>query len=226
MVTLATLEPLLVSLLFAVAATAFIGVLNARGVWRTTVASLLALFCLGAAVFHLTRMIAHTHAAVDAPVVVVTPASESSSAVDGAFGDGSSGLSDGDLRDLLTITRALRDSLATEDPTRARTLSDSAYQAFENRTEAYLAQARHLRESAARIAADPPPGMDEAVEYLSLSLQPLVVAARDLNNFFHAENKDEERRLSDSFRQNAQAADTPLRQAEARLGNPSPDSAP
>jgi hypothetical protein len=217
-----TLEPLLVSILFAVTAVAFIGVLNSRGVWRTVVASLLALFCLGTAVFHLTRAWAHTQALAEAPPMVVTPTPESES----EFEDGSVGLSDGDLRDLLTRTRALRDSLATEDPTRARAQTDSAYQAFEYRTEAYLAQARHLRESAARIAADPPPGMDEAVEYLNLALQPLVVAARDLNNFFHAENKDEERRLADSFRQNTQAADTPLRQAESRLGNPSPDSAP
>lgn len=225
MVTSPTLEPLLVTLLFAVAATAFIGALNARGVWRTVVVSILAMLCLGAAVFHLTRFLAHRQSVVDAPVVIVTPPPESPSPEEGGFGGGSSGLSDGDLRDLLTLTRALRDSLATEEPLRARTLSDSAYQAFETRTESYLAQARHLRESAARIALDPPPGMDEAVEYLSLSLQPLMVSARDLNKFFHAENKDEERRLSESFRQNAQAADTPLRQAEARLGNPSPDSA-
>ena len=191
-----TLEPLLVSILFAVTAVAFIGVLNSRGVWRTVVASLLALFCLGTAVFHLTRSWAHTQAVSETPPLVVTPAPQSASELD----EGSAGLSDGDLRDLVSSTRALRDSLATEDPTRARAQSDSAYQAFENRTDTYLAQARHLRESAARIAADPPPGMDEAVEYLNLALQPLVVAARYLNNFFHAENKDEERRLADSFR--------------------------
>jgi hypothetical protein len=215
-------EPILVSLLFAVAATAFIGALNARGVWRTVVASLLALLCLGTAVFHLTRSLAREQALAEAPPAAPVPADSRES----DFEDDFSGGSDTDLRNLLALTRSLRDSLAIEDPTRARTLSDSAYQAFENRTEAYLAQARRLRESAARVAANPPPGMDEAVEYLDLSLQPLVAAARDLNNYFHAENKDEERRLSDSFRQNVLAADTPLRQSESRLGSPSPDAAP
>lgn len=216
------LESVLTSLLFAVAAVAFIGVLNARGVWRTVVASLLALFCLGAAVFQLTRGLALEQAreTAPAPLLSAEPAEPEGEFDAPGFG------SDSELRSLLAAARALRDSLAIEDPTRARALSDSGYQAFETRTASYFAQARDLRERAARVTADPPPGMDEAVEYLNLALQPLLTAARDLNRFFHAENRDEERRLFDSFRQNAQAADVPLRQAEARFGSPSPDAAP
>jgi hypothetical protein len=219
------LESLLISLLFAVAAVAFIGVLNARGVWRTVVASLLALFCLGAAVFQFTRGLALQQARAEAPAPFLTAAESQASAPESEFDESGFG-ADSELRSLLAAARALRDSLAVEDPTRARALSDSGYQAFETRTASYFAQARDLRERAARVTADPPPGMDEAVEYLNLSLQPLVAAARDLNRFFHAENKDEERRLFDGFRQNVQAADTPLRQAESRFGSPSPDSAP
>ena len=216
------LEPVLLSVLFAVTAVAFIGVLNARGVWRTTVAAVLALFCLGAAVFHLNRAIAHNSTRVEAQTTVVVPATDvgSESGSEQSYG------SDAGLNELLSATRALRDSLAAEDPTRARGLSDSAYQAFESRTDRYFTEARRLRESVARFAAEPPPGMDEAVEYLNLSLQPLVIAARDLNRFFKAESKEEELGLTASFRQNVQAAETPLGQAEARLGNPSPESAP
>jgi hypothetical protein len=207
-------ESILISLLFAVAAVAFIGVLNARGVWRTVVASLLALFCLGAAVFHAVR-----HDAVSreepgpAPAAVAEP-----DPMPMEQGLGYEGGNEVDLRTLLASTRSLRDSLVLEDPTKARALTDSAYQAFENRTQAYLVQARRLRESAAGLAAAPPPGLEEAAEYLNLGLQPLVAAATDLNRFFHASSKDEERRLVDSFRRNAQDADTPLRQAESRLG--------
>jgi hypothetical protein len=212
-----------ISLLFAVAAVAFIGVLNTRGVWRTVVASLLALFCLGTAVFELTRSLAQAQALAAAAETVPAPLPFPPS--DGADATVPGG-SDSDLHDLVARARTLRDSMASEDPLRARSLSDSSYQAFESRTDSYLAQARRLSEGADRLTADPPPGMDEAVEYLNQSLQPLLVAARDLNRYFHAESKDEERRLFDSFRQSTQAADTPLRQAESRLGNPSPDSVP
>jgi hypothetical protein len=215
------LEPLLISLLYAIAAAAFIGVLNARGVWRTVTASLLALFCLGAAVFHTARYRAFEQAAAELPPPVVASPAQ---ALDEAYDPASNGGSDADLRDLAVQVRALRDSISAEDPTNARALSDSAYQAFENRTQAYLARARQLRESASGISASPPPGLDEAAEFLFQSLQPVVSAARDLNRYFHAENKEEERRLLESFRQSAQAADTPLSQAESRLGGPAPDS--
>lgn len=207
-------ESILISLLFAVAASAFIGVLNARGVWRTVVASLLALFCLGAAVFHFVRLQA---VSLDAPAQAAVPAVQADP-MPVEPGVGYEGGNEVDLRALLASARSLRDSMVVEDPTKARALTDSAYQAFENRTQAYLVQARRLRESAAGLAAAPPPGLEEAAEYLNLGLQPLVAAATDLNRFFHAASKDEERRLVESFRRNAQDADTPLRQAESRLG--------
>src|SRR5690606_3719795 len=48
------LASLLLTSLYVLTAVAFIGVLNARGVWRTAVAAALALGCLGAALWHTT----------------------------------------------------------------------------------------------------------------------------------------------------------------------------
>ena len=60
------LASLLLTSLYALAAVAFIGVLNARGVWRVSVASVLMLGCLGAALWHTTAWRATRLVAVQA----------------------------------------------------------------------------------------------------------------------------------------------------------------
>jgi hypothetical protein len=219
------LETLFLTALFSLAAVAFIGVLNARGLWRTLVAALLALFCLGVALWQTAgyrAMLATRDLAPHAETSSV-PDSETLSGMSddpGAGGGNTNPANRGELGDLLAAARALFDSLAAEEPARARALSDSAYQAFDGRAAAYLAQARMLRERAARVAAAPPsPGLEEVAELLTVSLQSQTAAARDLHSFFRANGRDEEQRLLTAFRRGIEAAGPPLGRAEARAGS-------
>jgi hypothetical protein len=226
------LETMLLTALFALAAVAFIGVLNARGPWRTTVAALLALLCLIAALWHTgTYRALGAARAAGLAVAPVDPFAASATSASGAPGSETpaaasvetGGVPDADRAELLSAVRALRDSMAAEDPSRARGLSDAEYQALENRASHHLARARMLRERAARLAAAAPPGFEEGAEFLTLSLQTLNAAARDLNAFFHATDREEEQRLLAAFRQGVEAADGPLRRAESKAGALSTD---
>jgi hypothetical protein len=214
------LESLLLTALFSLTAVAFIGVLNARGLWRTSVAAGLALLCLGAALWRTTEYRAARHTGM-----VFTGALAPGALSPGEAGadevaaqpDGFNDMSD--VMNLLAEARALRDSMALEEPARARSLPDSEYQAFEGRAATHLARARMLRERAARLAAAPPSSaLEEAAESLNLALQSLNGAARDLQAFFRAPGREEEQRLTNSFRAGVEAADTPLRRAESRAG--------
>jgi hypothetical protein len=215
-------DTLLLTALFSLAAVAIIGVLNAQGFGRTLVAALLAVFCLGAALwgtvgYRAARMVAAT----EAPAQNETSGNpvESDLPVDGEVGMSTSGTTDPtDLADLAAATRRLRDSMDVEDPARARAFTDSEYQAFESRAGEYLTRARMLRERAARVAAAPPSGLEESAEFLTLSLQALNAAARDLQAFFRASDRNEEQRLMTAFRRGMESANAPLRSAESRLG--------
>jgi hypothetical protein len=163
---LQNVEQILLIVLFCLAAVAFIGVLNARGLWRTILAALVALFCLGAALWHTAAYRAgRVTGGFSAPGSAASsglpaPAQAALGTVDPS--------ADADFADLLTTVRALRDSLAAEDPSQARALSDSEYQAFEIRAAGHLARARMLRERAARLATAPPSsGLEEAAEFLN-----------------------------------------------------------
>ncbi len=217
-------ESLLLVALFSLAAVAFIGVLNARGVGRTVTAALLALFCLGAALWstaayrasRLTEALAVTAAAPDSNVV-----HDATTVPENPPGGSLTGV--GDLAELTSAARSLRDSMAAEDPGRARALSDSEYQAFDSRAGGYLTRARMLRERAARLAAAPPSGTEEAAEFLTLALQALNASARDLQSFFRATDRSEEQRFMTGFRRGVDAAEAPLRSAESRLSTVAPD---
>jgi hypothetical protein len=237
------LETSILVTLFSLVAVAFIGVLNARGVWRTSVAAVLALGCLCAALWQTTAYrAAQAVRATGLAVPGVGEASgvgaysqdsgtgwggESGEGMEGASGDGAGygeALAEGgaasadEFAALLNGVRTLRDSLGSEDPAKARSLSDSAYQAFEARAEGYLSRARLLRERAARAANGVGAGArEEAAEALNVALQSLTAAARDLRAFFRASGRDEEQKLAASFRRGVEAAATPLRRAESAL---------
>jgi|GEM_PF-5849595 len=240
------LDVLLLTTLFSLAAVAFIGVLNARGVWRTAVAAVLALGCLGAALWQTTayraaQAVRATGFAVPGLGDATGRGShgtepgagwgdEGGQGPEGASGDGAGygealaedGAAADEFTALLSGVRALRDSLGAEDPAKARSLSDSAYQAFEARAEGYLATARLLRERAARAAngagaGSSTSGHEEAAEALNAALQSLTTAARDLRAFFRASGRDEEQKLATSFRRGVEAATAPLRRAESAI---------
>jgi hypothetical protein len=234
---------LVLTALFALTAVAFIGVLNSRGVGRTVIAALLALFCLGAALWQTTAyraakvagvsLLPGVGAAVGAFGSVVTSGSPGAQG-----GVGSADFAEGraleaaerpddvgELVQLVMRAGALRDSMNAEDPAGARALSDSEYQAFERRAESYLTNARGLRERAARLAATPVAGTDprsvkqeEVAELLSGALHALTASARDLRAFFRAAGRDEEQRLTASFRRGLDASDASLRRAQAGAG--------
>lgn len=198
---------LLLTTLYAITAVAFIGVLNARGVWRTTVASLLALGCLGAAVWHTqawraVRLVAAPPKAVAAPsntVDVKPPAAPARAAVDGR---------------LVAQARALYDSLVDEAPEEARRLSDSAYQVLDARAQEYVSRAWALRDAVAQTPATGGP------TDVALATEALSGAVADLRAFLRAGSRDEEQRLLASFRKRLREADAPLRRAETSLAAP------
>lgn len=229
------LASLLLTSLYALAAVAFIGVLNARGVWRVSVASVLMLGCLGAALWHTTAWRATRLAAVQA----APGAGEGGTAFrgfdagttgaaaaggtwgettpdDGHLGEGSAG--ETSPRALILRARALRDSLGAEAPEQARTLSDSAYQVLTARAQEYVSRARDLRDALAGAADAPGGAATGALADAALAAEALSGAAGDLRGFLRAGSRDEEQRLLASFRKLLAAADAALRRAEAAGG--------
>ena len=209
------LERLLLAVLYALAAAACIGVVNARGTARTAVAALLALVCLGAALWatgesRAARLAGWT--GVVASTAAPAPAAPAALGAAPARIDPSDGA---DLLELLSATRALHGALAAEDPSDARALSDSAYRVLEERIADHRARARMLRERAARLASAPPAGQDAALEALGTALQGVNAAARDLQEFFRAPSRDAELRLLESARAALRQAEGPLREAES-----------
>src|SRR5205807_1087170 len=66
-------EPLLLTLLFAVAAVGAIGAINARDTIRMVVSSLFAMFCLAAAVYHTSRYVTLKEVPPPPPVAAPEP---------------------------------------------------------------------------------------------------------------------------------------------------------
>ncbi len=248
------MESLGLTALYMLTAVAFIGALNARGRGRTIVAALLVLACLGAALWHTNAWRARKLAGLATGTVATVfgsgpgygagagggnapvpgspvPAVASSPRASGA-GDAGDLRGDfvSDVAGLVARAMVLRADLAAEDPSRARSLSDSAYQALEARAGDYVSRSRRLRERAAQLSAAAPTTVsaasarataaeaEEMAEALNEALQPLASAARDLRAFLRATGRDEERRLAASFRRGVEAAEAPLRRAAAGVG--------
>ncbi|HLU70285.1 MAG TPA: hypothetical protein VKZ88_05905 [Fibrobacteria bacterium] len=245
------MESLGLTVLYMIVAVAFIGAFNARGVVRTSLAALLALACLGAALWHTNAWRARKMAGVGAVGFVFggenAPAPGHPASASGSYARASGAGGGEDLREdfvsdvagLVARAMVLRAALAAEDPSRARALSDEAYQAFEARAGDYVSRSRRLREQAAHLATGGAAagtalarsarganedGAEEAVEALNEALQALTVAARDLRAFLRATGREEEQRLAASFRRGVQAAAAPLRRAAAGVGTGFPPS--
>lgn len=208
------LERLLLVVLYTLAAVSCLGVVNARGKARMTLSVLLAIFCLGAALWatgeaRAARLAGGTMVpgALRTAEVAPAPAAVAPARIDPSDG--------ADLLELLAATRALHGTLAAEDLSDARALSDADYAVLERRVADHRARAWRLREHAARRTAAPPAGQEAALEALVSALRDIDAAANDLQEFFRAPSREAELRLLESARTALQRADAPLRSAES-----------
>ncbi len=204
-------ELLLITLLYAVATLTWIGVLAVRGLWRTTVVSLLALLCFGAALYHTAQYRAHARAAAMAPVSVAAPAAAPQYIARELQEAGR-------LHAAIQAARLLHGSLAAENPVAVRSLSDREHREFEDRAEELLRGARRLRAEAVTLRDGMSPGLQPAAGDVVVALQSLEAAARDLHRYVRARNRAEEQLLEEGFRRGLHGAVEALQRAEARLG--------
>lgn len=220
-------ELILITLLYAVAALTWIGVISVRGLWRTVAVSVLTVLCMGAALFHTARYRAYMQAVSTTPPVSAASAPIADVSADPSNLSFARNLREaGRLHAALAEARALHGELAGEDPASAHALSDDEHRRFEERAESLLSRSRRLRAEALSLAGEMPPALEPAAAGLVRALQSFEAAARDFHRYFRAKSRDEERLLEEGFRRGVHTGTEALRQAERRAGIPSPDAAP
>ena len=215
-------EPLLLTLFYAIAATAVIGALNARGLTRLAISSALALFCLGAAVFHTVHYMAYKETMMDAltnpaglaEIPPTFPVSHDTGAMAAASTDTVAQATPGsELSGIADDATRLQKDLGAIDLSRVGNMSEAEYARLRNLSSTCATEARTLRDRVSGIAATG----GEAVELLKGAIEQLDSATRNLNRFFNAESGSEEKALAAAFRSNVQSAGAALEKTRALL---------
>ncbi len=223
------IEPLLLTLLFAVAATAAIGAINARDTVRMVVNALLAMFCLAAAVYHTSRFLTLKEVPPPPPPPIVVPEPPKPPPPPpppDTVGHGAAKhealMAQGRtlLRGVFSKAEKLQSNLAAFDLSRVSDVSDEEYSNMQGRAQSYSAEARKLKETLEETVNQLPPGLENASEAISTAIEALAASASNLERFFKSENDSEEQGRSANFRRGVQAAESALRKAEIRLGPP------
>ena len=227
-------DPLLLTLLFAVAATAFIGAINARGRARVIIAYCLAILTLCAAVFHTTQYLSHANA--DEAVVVVPPppppapepAAPISPAVDTAAlaasaAQASLGEAKNEFKGVLQVARRISNSLTALNLGGVTDISDEEYEALQNKTVGFLSEARKTKEKLAPLVAKAPASLKGTVDNLSNGIENLVTAAYNAERFFKSENDTEEKAHLTAFRNGNKTAIALFKKVGTELGSEDAD---
>jgi hypothetical protein len=220
-----SLEPLLLTLLYALALVAVIGAINSRDTVRMVISSLLAMLCLAAAVYHTSRYLTLQEAAAAAaeapapeppppPPPGPDPAGLGASQQQAALAEARA-----KLRGVLEMAERLRQNLSGFDLTRVTEISDEEYQRMQGRAQALSAEARRLKERVDETTPQLPGGLEGAVEALNTAVEGLTTGSHNLERFFKSENDTEERERRGAFRQGVQNAEAALRKVESRLGS-------
>ncbi len=224
-------EPLLLTLLYSIAAVGAIGAINSRDTIRMVVSSLLAMFCLAGAVFHTSRIMALKEVAVAVAVVPEpTPAPTPIAAptqpqiiVPDTAGMGASksaaAMTQGrhDLRAVLDNAQRVLQNLSGFDLSRVTEVSDDEYQRMLGKAQGISAEARKLKERSEEAFGAAPEGLSGAVESLRAAILSMTNSSANLERFFKSENDTEERDRKAVYLQGVQAAQSALRKAELRL---------
>lgn len=224
-------DPLLLTLLFAVAATAFISAINARGRARVIIAYCLAILTLCAAVFHTTQYLSHAN--LDEAVVVVPPpppppapepaapiapavdtAALAASAAQAALGEAKN-----EFKGVLQVARRISNNLTALNLGGVADISDEEYEALQNKTVGFLSEARKTKEKLAPLVAKAPESLKGTVDNLSNGIEALVTAAYNAERFFKSENDTEEKAHLGAFRNGNKTANALFKKVGTELGS-------
>ncbi|MDB5106505.1 MAG: hypothetical protein JWP91_4194 [Fibrobacteres bacterium] len=223
---------LLLTLLYAVAFTAFIGAINARGPARVALSYFLAILTLCAAVFHTSQFLAggdlmHDDAVVVAPPPLPAPpppAPEAPPAPDTAALGASkteAAISEGknELKGVLEAGRRVARNLTSLNLGAVADISDEEYESLQNRAVSYLSEARRAKDRLTAASAKVPPQLKDAQDQLGKGLDALVTAAYNAERFFKSENDTEEKQHAAAFRRGSQEANSTFKKVGTLLGS-------
>jgi hypothetical protein len=222
---------LLLTLLYAVACSAFIGAINARGPARVALSWFLAILTLCAAVFHTSQLVASGDLSKGDVVVAPPPAPEpakpaepagppppDTAALNASQREAAVAQGKNDLKGVLDAARRTARGLATLNLGGVADISDEEYEGLQNRAIGYLAEARKDKDKLSAAAAKAPPQLKDAVDQLSKGMEALVAAAYNAERFFKAENDTEEKQHAAAFRRGSQEANAAFKKAGDLLG--------
>ena len=221
---------MLLTLLYAVALTAFIGAINSRGPARVALSYFLAILTLCAAVFHTSQYLAVGGMHGDDAVVVAPPpqplapepiappppdtAALAASKSEAAVGEGKV-----ELKGVLESARRTARSMSGLSLGAVADISDEEYETLQNRAVGYLAEARKTKEKLAAAAGKVPPELKEAQDQLAKGVEALVTAAYNAERFFKSENDSEEKQHAAAFRSGLQSANASFKKAGTGIGS-------
>jgi hypothetical protein len=219
---------LLLTLLFAVTLSAFIGALNARGPGKTILSFFLAILCLSAAVFHTSQYVAYLQAekaiveAVVAEPLPPVPAAPDTSGLAASRNAAELGRARTDLSAVVSAAQRLQRSLSAMDLSRVADVSEGEYESLVSRSHLYLAEARKIKEKVEEKEAGLPSAILPAFRNLEKAVEQLSSGAVHAERFFKAENETDERSRRESFRAALRSAANSLQDAEKDLGAAAP----
>lgn len=220
---------LLLTLLYAVACTAFIGAINSRGPARVALSYFFAILTLCAAVFHTSQMLADGDLTKGDVVVAPPPAPEpvkppeppppDTAAINASQREAAVSEGKNELKGVLDAARRTSRGLASLNLGQVADISDEEYEALQNRAVGYLAEARKDKDKLTAAAAKIPPQLKDAQDLVSKGIESLVAAAYNAERFFKSENDSEEKQHAAAFRRGSQDANAAFKKAGDMLGS-------
>lgn len=229
------LELLLLTLLYVVAAAAFVGAINAHGPARVVLSYFLAILCLCAAVFHTSQYLAlgqsgfsrlepapaysepGPSSSADQGVVLAPPAMPDTQALADSRNAAALAEARNELRQVQESAERILRNLSTLNLSGVADVSDEEYEMLQNRAVGYLVEARRAKDRLEAATAKAPPGLGETQVTLVRGMENLVAAAYNAERFFKSENDTEEKERLANFRRGSQAASAALNKAEGML---------
>jgi hypothetical protein len=221
---------MLLTLLYAIACSAFIGAINSRGPARVALSYFLAILTLCAAVFHTSQLLAGGDL-MKGDVVVAPPpepvkppepppppppdtAALNASKNEVAIAEGKN-----ELKSVLEAARRISRSLASLNLGAVADISDEEYEGLQNRAVGYLSEARKAKEKLAAASAKVPPQLKDAQDQLGRGIEALNLAAYNAERFFKSENDTEEKQHAAAFRRGIQEANGAFKKAGGQIGS-------
>lgn len=223
---------MLLTLLYAVAFTAFVGAINSRGPARVALSYFLAILTLCAAVFHTSQYLAGGGLSEDDAVVVAPPPvivappeppPPDTAALNASKNEAMVAEGKNELKGVLEVSRRVARNLSSLNLGAVADISDEEYESLQNRAVSYLSEARRAKERLTAAAPKVPPQLKEQQDMLAKGIESLIAAAYNAERFFKSENDTEEKQHAAAFRRGAQEANAAFKKVGALLGSEEAD---